>query len=55
MRKVITTNFEKENVSKLWPGKSFGKEFWEEKWNSEELAIRKRDKIKDIAMNYHEA
>jgi len=27
MRKVITTNFEKENVSKLWPGKSFGKEF----------------------------
>lgn len=55
MRKVITINFEKENVSKLWLGKSLGKEFWEEKWSSEELDIHKRDKIKGIAVNYHEA
>lgn len=27
MRKVITINFEKENVCKLWLGKSLGKEF----------------------------
>lgn len=50
-RKVVTISFEKENVSKLRLGKFLGKEFCEEKWSSEELAIHKRDKIKVTAVN----